>query len=423
MRLLNHSAHTGHSELTLGHIIQQSAQGGAGHAQRGEWLGEGFYGFTEGWATVRAGEGLLLSTTPRSARGASVSSTQMDAQEAVGQLKASRQLGDALSQSARQQGALGLSSHDADQAMQLHANAVDPAAQGKYNGSINGQEAKKADQNGSRSLTDPVERFAKPLLHLDTPASAVWVTPTSISLFSGQDTSLTTQGDAHITSSHTLSSVSGQTTSLYTHSGGIKGITANGPLSLRAHTDAMQMWADKDITVQSTTNEIRIYAKDSIALNAGQSQLLLKGADITFTMPGQFTVKGSAHEWASGASGTACLPDLPEGAVHVPAATPVTAFSCEPDKYSERLAVFNPLTGEAQAIKYVLINKGMVVDKRKSGGDGFATRLIKPDQEPLEALVGSSAAWAVEYHAGEQSPIRIAPGDEPTMNPEDDQHV
>jgi len=314
MRLLNYSASTGHSELTLGHIIQQSAQGGSGHAQRGQWLGEGFYGYTEGWALLRAGEGLFLSTTARSARGVSVNGTQMDAAEAVGQLRASRQLGDTLSTSARQQGALGLSSHDADQAMQQHADAMDPKAQGKYEGSVGGQEVRKA--NG-RTLGDPVEKFAKPLLHLDTPSSAAFVTPASISLFSGQDTSLSMQGDAHITSAHTLSSVSGQTTSLYTHAGGIKAITANGELSLRAHTDSQQIWADQDITVQSTTDEIRIYAKDSIALNAGQSQILLKGVDITFTCPGTWTNKAASHDWMGPGSGSANLMALPDGQVSV----------------------------------------------------------------------------------------------------------
>jgi type VI secretion system secreted protein VgrG len=309
MRLLNHSPRTGHSELTLGHIIQQSAHGGAGSAQRGQWLGEGFYGFTEGWAVLRAGEGMLLSTTARPAHGASVSGTQMDAGEAVAQLKASAQLGDALSQSARQQGALGLSSHDAGQALPQHTEAMDPKAQGKYTGSVGGQEARKAK---GRTLGDPVERFAKPLLHLDTPASAVWVTPASISIFSGQDSALSMQGDAHLTSAHTVSSVSGQTTSLYTHAGGIKAITANADLSLRAHTDALQIWADKDITVQSTTDEIRIQAKDSIAINAGQSQMLLKGADITFTCPGNWTSKAATHDWMGGGSGVASIQALPD---------------------------------------------------------------------------------------------------------------
>lgn len=314
MRLASHSASTGHSELTLGHIIQQSAQGGSGHAQRGQWLGEGFYGHTEGWAVVRAGQGLLLSTSARNALGSSVASTQMDAAEAVGQLKAARQLGDTLSQSARQQGAQGLASHDDGQALQQHADNMCPQAQGHYVGSVGGQPARKAK---GRTLGGPVERFNQPLIHLDTPVSASFVTPSSISLFSGQDTSLSTQGDAHLTSAHTLSSVSGQTTSLYTHAGGIKGIAANGPLSLRAHTDSQQIWSDKDLTVQSTTDEIRIQASDSITLTAGQSQIVIKGGDITFTCPGKWTVKGAGHAWGGGGAGSVALMKLPDQRIQV----------------------------------------------------------------------------------------------------------
>ena len=99
MRLATHGSRGGWSELSLGHIIAHSGNGGAGHSQRGAWLGEGFYGHTDGWAIVRAGQGLLLSTTARPAMGASVQSTQMDASEAVAQLKAAQQLGQALSQS------------------------------------------------------------------------------------------------------------------------------------------------------------------------------------------------------------------------------------------------------------------------------------------------------------------------------------
>jgi type VI secretion system secreted protein VgrG len=162
-----------------------------------------------------------------------------------------------------------------------------------------------------------VERFAKPLLHLDTPASAMFVTPASFASFSGQDTSLATMGDAQLTSAHAFSSVSGQTTSLYTHSGGIKAITANGELSLRAHTDSQQIWADQDITVQSTTDEIRIYAKNSITLTAGQSQIQLKGGDITMTCPGQWINKAASHDWMGPGSGPAALMNLPDGLVTV----------------------------------------------------------------------------------------------------------
>lgn len=316
MRLASHGSQTGHSELSLGHLIQHSAQGGAGHAQRGTWLGSGFYGATDGWAIVRAAGGLLLSTTARPAQGASVASTQMDAAEAVAQLKGAQQLGEALSQSARQQGAQGLPSHDAQQALQRHAEAMSPQAQGKFDGAVNGQAATKA-QPGSREGNDPVERFAQPLIHLDTPVAASFVTPDQISLFSGQSTSLTAQSDAHLTAAHTLSAVSGQTTSLYTHSGGIKAITANAALSLRAHTDAQQIWSEQDLTVQSTTSEIRIQASQSITLTAGQSQIELKGGNITFTCPGTWTVKAASHGWGGGGSGAARLAALPEGTASI----------------------------------------------------------------------------------------------------------
>lgn len=312
MRLSSYSASHGHTELSLGHLVQQSARGG--EARRGHWLGEGFYGHTEGWAVVRAGQGLLLSTAARPAQGASVRSTQMDAAEAVAQLRASQQLGQALSSSARQQGALGLASHDDAQAWATRTQAMDPAAEGKLPATLNGQDARKAS-DGSRTLQDPVEAFAQALLHLDTPSSAALVSAQHLSTFSGQDTSLSAHGDAHLTAAHTLSAVSGQTTSLYTHSGGIQAIAANAALSLRAHTDAQQLWADQDITVQSTTDEVRVFAKDSITLTAGQSQIVIRGGDITFTCPGSFTVKGAAHEWGGGGSEGTAIQPLPDSRV------------------------------------------------------------------------------------------------------------
>ena len=304
-----------------------------------------------------------------------------------------------MSTSARQQGAQGLSSHDAQQALQQHTDSLDPQAQGKYTHDVGGQEAQKAQ---GRTLTDPVERFSKPLLHLDTPVSASFVTPASISLFSGQDTSLTMQGDAHLTAAHTVSSVSGQTTSLYTHSGGIKGIAANGPLSLRAHTDAMQVHADQNVTIQSTTDEIRVFAKDSITLAAGQCQVLLKGSDITLTMPGQFTVKGAAHPWEGGRGKTSSSPDLPEGQVQAVPCGPVSLVSPEPERYSERLVVWSPLTGECVSTSYALLQGGCVVDKGRTAADGFSPRQLQDDVASIDALIGPSGPWAIDYHRGDE---------------------
>jgi type VI secretion system secreted protein VgrG len=50
-------------------------------------------------------------------------------------------------------------------------------------------------------------------------------------------------------------------------------------------------------------------------LSAGQSAIVIKGGDITFTCPGNWTVKGATHDWGSGGGQAAELRPLPDGAV------------------------------------------------------------------------------------------------------------
>ncbi len=302
MRLASRSQGSPWSELSLGHIIGQGAQS----SQRGAWLGSGFYAHTDGWASVRAAQGLLLSTSARAGTYGSAQSTQMDAQEAIAQLKGAQQLGQALGDAASAQGAMKLASHVADkkEALQGLIESIDPKHDGHH--------ASEKKANG-REAGDPVEQFAKPYVLLDTPSAAVIASPATIASFSGQDTSLAAQDDVHAAAAHTASLISGQTTSLYTHQGELQTIAANGNFSLRAHTDQLEILADKDITVISVNNEITITASQRIEMVGGDSKVVLDGANIDFVTSGAFTVKAASHNWAGGASGGASLPSLPEG--------------------------------------------------------------------------------------------------------------
>jgi Uncharacterized protein conserved in bacteria (DUF2345) len=100
--------------------------------------------------------------------------------------------------------------------------------------------------------------------------------------FAGRDGSFAVQGDVHQTAAHTWASVSGKTSSWYVHEGGVKAVAAHGAVSLRAHTDALQIWADKEVTVISVNDEIRISAQSKIELIAGKSAITLEGSDIEF---------------------------------------------------------------------------------------------------------------------------------------------
>jgi type VI secretion system secreted protein VgrG len=302
-RLATSSAAT---QLNLGYLIQQAP----GSAQRGAYRGSGFELRTDAWAVVRGGEGVLLTTSARGAQGSGVASTQMDAAEAVRALQAAQELGKVLGDVATKQNAL--LSADAAKAQQELLSHIDPKDKGKHDGAVNGQEASKA-QSGARALdaAQPVEKFAEPLVLMDAPASINWATPASTVLFAGEQLHWTSQGDAHMTAAHTLSSVAANAAGYFSQNGGIQAIAANGPVSLQAHTDQLEILADKEVKIISVNDSIEIKANQKIVLQAGQSSITLDGGDITFACPGNFTVKGGQHVFDGGASPATMLPALP----------------------------------------------------------------------------------------------------------------
>ncbi|WP_208279753.1 type VI secretion system Vgr family protein [Massilia oculi] len=294
------------SELNLGYLIEQPP----GTSQRGRYRGSGFELRTDAWAVVRGGEGVLLSTSARPQLGSGITSTQMDAAEAVAQFKAAQSLGDALRDAASQSQALF--SLDAAKAQEEFIALIDPQAKGKYDGAVGGQTALKA-KAGSRELDgeQPVEKFGAAIVLMDSAASVNWATPASTVVYAGGQMQWTTQSDFHIAAAHTVSTVAGGAASLFSHAGGIQAIAANGPVSLQAHTDQLEILADKEVTVISVNDRIEIKAKEKIVLQAGESAITLEGGDITFACPGKFSVKGGKHLFDKGGRNTANLRNLP----------------------------------------------------------------------------------------------------------------
>jgi type VI secretion system secreted protein VgrG len=303
MRLATSMAAT---QLNLGHLVQQSP----GSARRGAYRGSGFELRTDAWAVVRGGEGVFLSTHARPGQGPGVTSTQMDAAEAVASLKAAQSLDKALLDAATAQQAL--SSKASVQAQQDFLALIDPEQQGKFDGPVNGHAPFKA-QLGTREpdAGKPVERFAKPVVLMDSAASINWATPASTVLFAGQQLHWTTQSDLHMTAAYTMSTVAAEAATLYAHEGGIQAFAGNGPVSLQAHTDALEILADQSVTIISVNDAIEIKANTKIVLQAGQASVTLDGGDITFACPGEFSVKGAQHLFDGGASQAASLAPLP----------------------------------------------------------------------------------------------------------------
>lgn len=300
------------AEVGLGHLIAQTSSS----AQRGPWRGSGFELATQAWASVRAHKGLWLGSTARAGSYGSAQSTQMDADESVARLRAARELGQALSRAARHGQAHGLASHDAGAAVQAQADAVDPTQRGRHDGAVGGQRALQAD--AQRNDTAAVHASAEPLLMIDSTAALALATPAHIAAHAAQDFTVLAHDDLHLSAAHTHSSVSGRTTSLYTRDHGAQLIAANGPVSLRAHTDTLQVLADQELTVVSVTEDITVDAPQRIELFDGHSSIVLEGGNITFTLPGLYSAHHATHEFMPPGGAAVDLPALPKGSTQVP---------------------------------------------------------------------------------------------------------
>lgn len=377
MRLRAEGSGLAAGELSLGHLVQQGTD-----SLRGPWLGSGFYAQTEGWAIVRAERGLLLTTAARRATGAGVLGGQMDSDEARQTLRAAHQAAHALSQAAAHQGALSLTSHDAEQALASHLRAIDPQQDGQLPGV---------------AASPPVEAFARPLVHLDAASTLAWSTDGPLASYSGQDFSLSSLGDLHQAASHTYASVSGATTSLYTHEGGIRLVAAAGPVSVRAHTDAQDLLAHDGLCVISHTDDIVIQAAQRIELHAGGCSVVLDGGDITFSCPGTWTVKAASHDWGGAGGQGAQLPELPAGHMAPIPPTKPHLLSPKPQQFSERLLVFDPLTGSARQVPFQFVYRQAIAERGKTDIAGYSPRHMRPMQEEGFALIGPSAPWTVAY--------------------------
>lgn len=351
------------AEVGLGHLIAQNPAS----AQRGGWRGSGFEAGTQGWAVLRAAQGLLVSTSARAATYGSAQSTQLDASEAVAQLKGARDLGQRMSDAAQHSGAQALHSLSAGQSVQQLTDQIDPAAQGKLSGSLNAHHA-VFDPAGNRDGSTPVHQFAQPVAVLDTPSSLVLASDGPVAQYAGEHSSQIAQGDVQVSAAHTAAQVSGQTTSLFTHAGGLQMKAANGPVSLRAHTDTLQLLAHKDIQILSVNSEITVSANSKIELIGADSGITLDGGNITFTTPGTWNAKGSLKELVGGASGAAEIPRLPNSQVQL---------------FDETFALKDP-TGAVLANVPFKITASDGVVTGETGDDGKTQKVATPAAEKLK---------------------------------------
>lgn len=290
---------TANSQLSLGYVMSHGATGG----ERGSWRGTGAELRTDAWAVVRAGGGLLLSTTARPQAGGTV----LDTHEARGQLTAAQKTAQRLSDAASSQQALPLAANEAFDPL---TQALDPAQDGHYEDNVNGQDAIQPNKA-------PVERFGQPWLVAESPSSIALASQATTTVYAGRHLHGTAQGDWHLAAGNVVAAAAAKGVSLFAQRKGIRAIAESGPVSIQAHTDALAVLADKTVTVTSSADSIEILAQQNIVLHGGDSMIRLEGNAITFETSGLLSVKGAGHPLVGPGGQPAALPALPIGTATV----------------------------------------------------------------------------------------------------------
>ncbi|MGM3411930.1 type VI secretion system Vgr family protein [Ralstonia holmesii] len=288
---------TANSQLSLGYVMSHGATGG----ERGSWRGAGAELRTDAWAVVRAGGGLLLSTTARP----QAAGTVLDAHEARGQLTAAQKTARRLSDAASSQQALPLAANEVFDSL---TQALDPAQDGRYESNVNGQDATQPNQA-------PVERFGQPWLVAESPSSIALASQATTTIYAGRHLHGTAQADWHLAAGNVVAAAAAKGISLFAQRNGIRAIAEGGPVSIQAHTDALAVLADKAVTVTSSTDSVEILAQQNIVLHGGDSMIRLEGNAITFETSGLLSVKGAGHPLVGPGGQAAALPALPVGSV------------------------------------------------------------------------------------------------------------
>jgi type VI secretion system secreted protein VgrG len=318
--------HSGKSQLNLGHLVDAERQR----------RGEGFELRTDGHGALRAGSGLFISADTQ----AKAAGPQLEMAPAMNRLK----------QAAEQSRSMS-----ADAAA---ANA-DPAA--------------------------VHEQFALMREELDQLRASVALlsAPQGIALTSGKHLQLAAQdnlfvnagGQADISVMKRLFMGIGQGLSVFANKLGIKLIANQGPVTVQAQNDSLQLLARNGLEITSSEDEIRITAKKRIVLNAGGSYISIDRCCTEIGTEGDVNIRAPYFDY------------FKTGAVQAPQIPPVPAAIDPPRTFAQQYHLFHPCGKQVMPhVPYTITAANGEQWKGYSDSHGFTERVWTAQPEKLSLV-------------------------------------
>ncbi|MBS63998.1 type VI secretion system Vgr family protein [Salinisphaera sp.] len=289
------------TSLALGHLKHQTDN------QRGTDRGHGAELTTQAYGSLRAGQGVLL-TTERGAEQMRADGAQSALGQAHGLVKSLAEAADA--QQATVEGDPKVADRPALNALEDTQESIAATASGTGTTTPNAEAAIKTTLGGSGD----VPAWARPDLIASAPAGIAALTPHDHIVSAGKTLSATA-GDINIATQNDHVAAVALGLRLYTQgraAGGSKpnqetGIAlhaATGPVTAQAQSAKAKLAAEQSVTIASTQADVNVSAMKHILLTAAGSGLEIKGANITLTAPGAVKFHAGQHVLTGPGSGT-----------------------------------------------------------------------------------------------------------------------
>ncbi|MCP1121233.1 type VI secretion system Vgr family protein [Robbsia andropogonis] len=277
---------TADTALHLGYLITHT------NNTRGAFQGAGFDLNTRAYGTVRASQGMYVTTHQTTIQ-------PMDASDASAQLSNAEATVSSLS--------------DASVSAQAESLADSHTALAKFNATTQHSVSNNSATGGSTAGggTGSASQFKEPILLMASPKDIGLSTKASSHVTADDGINLVSGGDTALASGKSFIAGVKEKISLFAYNAGIKIFAAKGPVALQAQSDNIEITAQKVLKLLSTTSNIDIAAKRDVLLTSGNAYIRIADGNIQIHAPGTIDIKGSEHAFNGPASQPYPLPQLP----------------------------------------------------------------------------------------------------------------
>jgi len=348
MRMQLESEHA-KTQLNMGYLVHP-------RDVSAEPRGEGFELRTDDWGVLRATKGLFITTEGRYA--------------ATGNALSRDELIICL------QEALGLAKKLGASATQHEGNPSDPVPQEKLGKAVNdwghGSNAEKGGNGGH------------PIVAVSSPAGIALGTPQNTTIATGEHIDTVAQKNQHITAGEKMNLHAQNGISQFAESGGIKSIAHQGKNIFQAHSDNIQIAADKNVSITTSHDHVTISGNQYVTLTSGGAYIKLADGNIDIHCPGVVSIKGGNHSLTGPANMGFAFPDLPKSKL---------------EHFSQKLLLTNQKTGKPhQHMPYYIETAEGKVYSGYTDDEGHTLRVFTDEPKSMKVHLAGEAVIKMDAY-------------------------